>query len=280
MLIDAHVHFWRIGYNDCVWPPRDLAAIHSDFLPGDWQRAAAPTEISSAIAVQSQPSDRDTNWLLDLAASDGRIAGVVGWADLTARAAPERVAQLAAHPKLRGLRPMLQDLPTDDWILRPAIIPAIEAMVEFGLCFDALVRPRHLPWLLRFAERHPDLSIVINHAAKPDLALGVLEPWRESMAALSKLPKVSCKVSGLLTEAGGDWRAGELDACVELLLESFGPRRLLWGSDWPVVNLAMDYAGWFRLADSLTGLEGGNHAALFGDNAARIYGLPRPPGNA
>lgn len=273
MVIDAHVHFWRIGCSDCKWPPPELTAIHRDFLPKDWRREADAAGIDAAIAVQSQPSGRDTDWLLELAREDARIAGVVGWVDLAAREVPERVAALASNPKLRGLRPMLQDLPEDDWILQPAVTPAIEAMIAHDLCFDALVLPRHLPHLLRFAERHPDLQIVIDHAAKPDIARGGLDPWRAQIAALAEFPNVSCKLSGLVTEAGEHWHSDDLRPYVEHLLATFGPRRVLWGSDWPVVNLAADYSRWLNLADTLTGLAGDDRAALFGDNAVRVYGI-------
>jgi L-fuconolactonase len=273
MAIDAHVHFWRIGCNDCAWPPPELTAIHRDFLPDDWWRVAQPGRIDAALAVQSQPSERDTTWLLQLARDDARIAGVVGWVDMAARDAPHRIAALAENPKLRGLRPMLQDLPEDDWILRPELMPAIEAMIAHRLCFDALVRPRHLPHLWRFAERHAALRIVIDHAAKPDIALGTFEPWRAQIAALAELPNVSCKLSGLVTEAGDAWQFDDLRPYVEHLLATFGPRRLLWGSDWPVVNLAADYSRWLNLADTLAGLAGAERAALFGGNAVRVYGI-------
>ncbi|WHZ20372.1 MAG: L-fuconolactone hydrolase [Rhodanobacteraceae bacterium] len=273
MVIDAHVHFWQIGRHDCAWPTPELPGIHRDFLPEDWQREAQAAGVDAAIAVQSQPSERDTDWLLELARDDARIAGVVGWTDLAARDAPVRIAALASHPKLRGLRPMLQDLPDDDWILQPALTPAIEAMIAYGLCFDALAKPRHLPPLQRFAERHPDLPIVIDHAAKPDIAHGVLDPWREQIAALAGLPNVACKLSGLLTEAGDDWHARDLAPWIDHLFATFGPHRLLWGSDWPVVKLAVDYSRWFDLAGELAHLRGDERAALFGGNAARFYGI-------
>lgn len=273
MRVDAHVHFWRIGCNDCSWPPPKLAAIHRDFLPEDWRHLAQPCGIDAAIVVQSQPSGRDTAWLLDLAHDDARIAGVVGWLDLSAPDAADRIAALASHPKLRGLRPMLQDLPEDDWILRPSLTPAIEAMIAHDLRFDALVKPRHLPHLLRFAERRPALRIVIDHAAKPDIARDERDPWREWIAALAELPNVSCKLSGLVTEAGDAWRPDDLRPYVEHLFATFGPRRLLWGSDWPVVNLATDYSRWFNLADNLAGLAGDESEALFGGNAIRFYGI-------
>jgi L-fuconolactonase len=273
MVIDAHVHFWRIGRNDCAWPPPELAAIHRDFLPEDWRREADPAGIDAAIAVQSQPSGRDTEWLLQLARDDACIAGVVGWVDLAATNAEDRIAVLASHPKLCGLRPMLQDLPEDDWILRSALAPAIEAMIAHDLCFDALAFARHLPHLLRFAERHPALRIVIDHAAKPGIARGALDPWRARITALAELPNVSCKLSGLVTEAGEHWQPDDLRPYVEHLLATFGPQRLLWGSDWPVVNLAADYSRWLGLADTLAGLAGEERAALFGGNAIRVYGI-------
>jgi len=273
MRVDAHVHFWRIGRNDCTWPPPELAAIHRDFLPEDWRCEANAAGIDAAIAVQSQPSERDTAWLLELAHDDARVAGVVGWTDLSAHDAPERIAASASHPKLRGLRPMLQDLPNDDWILQPALTPAIEAMIAHRLCFDALVKPRHLPHLLRFAKRHPALRIVIDHAAKPDITRGELDPWRTRIAALAELPNVSCKLSGLVTEVGARWHPDDLRPYVEHLLATFGPQRLLWGSDWPVVELAADYSRWFNWADNLAGLAGDERAALFGGNAVRVYGI-------
>lgn len=273
MAIDAHVHCWRIGRNDCAWPPPELSVIHRDFLPEDWALAAQPCGIDAAIVVQSQPSDRDTDWLLGLARADPRIAGVVGWVDLAAPDAPGRIAALASHPKLRGLRPMLQGLPDDDWILRTELTPAIEAMVAHGLCFDALAYPRHLPHLLRFAGRQPTLPIVLDHAAKPDIARGAFDPWRAQIAGLAQFPNVTCKLSGLVTEAGNAWRPADLRPYIEHLLATFGPRRLLWGSDWPVVNLTAEYARWFAIADEFTRLAGDERAALFGGNAIRVYGI-------
>ncbi|MBS0431158.1 MAG: amidohydrolase family protein [Proteobacteria bacterium] len=275
-MIDAHLHCWQLGRHGCTWPPPELAAIHQDFDVRDWWREAAPLGVVAGVLVQSQPGEDDTAWLLDRAAQNAAIVAVVGWADWSARDAAARIAALAAHPKLRGLRPMLQDLPDDDWILRPQLAPAIEAMIAHDLCFDALVKPRHLPHLLRFAQAHPALRIVVDHAGKPEIARGIDESWRAHLAQLAKLPNVSCKLSGLLTEAGAHGSAEGLRPAVEHLLQAFGPRRLLWGSDWPVLKLAADYRRWFALADALTGLRGDERKALFGGNAARFYGVDVP----
>lgn len=274
MLIDAHQHVWRIGEHDCAWPTPDLAAIHRDFELDDLKAAGASVGLTGSVLVQSQPSDRDTDWLLDLAAVEPLVLAVVGWTDLAASDAPARIADLSRRPKLRGLRPMLQNLPDDAWILDPALEPAVAAIVAHGLTFDALVFPRHLPHLLTFAKRWPELAIVIDHAAKPDIAAGTLEPWRSDIAALAALPNVFCKLSGLLTQAAPDQPATALKPYVAHLVEIFGASRLMWGSDWPVLNLAGDYAAWRKLAKDLTGLsKSDDRLALFSETARRFYRL-------
>lgn len=271
-MIDAHQHCWRIGEQDCHWPTPDLAAIHHDFGVDELRRLATPLGIRASVLVQSQPSDRDTDWLLEQAAASDFVAAVVGWVDLARDDASARIATLASYPKLRGLRPMLQGLADDDWILRPALAPALAAMLEHQLTFDALVFTRHLPGLQRLARRYPALPIVIDHAAKPGIARGEFDGWREQMSALAALPQVFCKLSGLLTEAAPGAGAAQLRPYVAHLLQSFGPQRLMWGSDWPVLNLAGDYAGWYALARQLTAaLSEVQRTALFGGTAARFY---------
>jgi len=270
VLIDAHCHVWRIGENDHAWPTPDLTAIHRDFGLGDLARAAGDAGLSGVVLVQSQPSARDTEWLLSLAAAEPLALGVVGWADLTAPDAPERIAALARDPWLKGLRPMLQDL-ADDWILDPRLDGAIAAMVEADLAFDALVRPRHLPSTLAFVRRWPALRLVIDHGAKPLIATGELDPWREQMAALAAEPGVHCKLSGLLTEAGETPTAEAVAPYAAHLIETFAPDRLMWGSDWPVLNLAGDYGAWRATCAAWVPPE--RQAALFGETARRFYRL-------
>ncbi len=267
MLIDAHCHVWRIGWNDHEWPTPDLSVIHRDFGLDDLRAAGGPDGV---VLVQSQPSERDTAWLLELAAADPLALGVVGWTDLAAPDAPAKIAALAKDPKLKGLRPMLQDL-ASDWILDPALEPAIAAMVEAGLAFDALVRPRHLPSLLVFARRWPDLRVVIDHGGKPAIGEGWLAPWRGDIAALAAEPGVHCKLSGLLTEAREAAAAAVVAPYAAHLVDVFGPERLMWGSDWPVLNLAGDYASWREMCEAWAPPAG--RAALFGETARRFYRL-------
>jgi len=273
LLIDAHQHFWRIGQNGFSWPTPDLVAIHRDFGPADLAAVGAPMGLSGSVLVQSQADDRDTEWLLALAADEPLVLAVVGWADLMSPDAPSRIAHLARGPKLRGLRPMPQNLADDAWIASPALDPAVDAMVAHGLSLDALVLTRHLPHLLALARRRPDLAIVIDHGAKPPIATGEdADAWAQGIQALADLPHVFCKLSGLLTEAEPGQRPEALSPYVQRLVSAFGPRRLMWGSDWPVLNLAGDYRGWLVLARTLSGLtDPADLAALFGETARRFY---------
>jgi L-fuconolactonase len=276
MLVDAHQHFWQLADRNGAWPPPELAAIYRDFLPGDLAPLLEAHGVARTVLVQSMPNEDDTRFMLGLAERHRFIGGVVGWVDMKAPDAPARIAALAQDPMLKGLRPMLQDLEDDRWIDDPALAPAVEAMLRHGLSFDALVLPRHLPALLAFAERHPELPIVIDHGAKPLIAQGVMAPWREDIARLAALPQVHCKLSGLVTEAGADWDVDRLRPYVDHLVASFGPQRLIWGSDWPVLNLASDYAGWIAASKVLLdGLDEADRAAVFGLNARRFYRLDK-----
>lgn len=270
MLTDAHCHVWRIGENDHEWPTPDLPAIHRDFDLKDLRQVSNYNNFSGVVLVQSQPSERDTVWLLGLAAGDPLALGVVGWTDLAAPDAAERILALARDPWLKGLRPMLQDL-ANDWILDPKLAPALEAMLAADLSFDALVKPRHLPAMLELVRRWPDLRVVIDHGAKPEIAAGRLDPWREQMAALAEQPGVHCKLSGLLTEAGDAPTAEAVAPYARHLIEVFGPDRLMWGSDWPVLNLAGDYPSWRAMCEAWVSPE--QQPALFGETARRFYRL-------
>jgi L-fuconolactonase len=274
VLIDAHQHFWRVGRNGFIWPTPDLTAIHRDFLPEDFDVVAGDCGVTGSVLVQSQPSDRDTDWLIDLAQATPVVRGVVGWVGLLTPHAPERIADLATRPKFRGVRPMLQTLADDDWIARPALEPALDALVDHDLSLDALVTPRHLKPLLTLAKRRPDLSIIIDHGAKPPVATQAFEGWARAIAEFAALPRVTCKLSGLLTEALPRQPADSVAPYIEHLVTQFGPDRLMWGSDWPVVNLASTYGDWLALSRRLCGLtDPVEISALFGGTARGVYRL-------
>jgi len=271
-MIDAHQHFWRLDRGDYGWLTPALAAIHRDFLPDDLAPILARHGIERTILVQAAPTRAETRFLLDLAASTPFVAGVVGWIDFDAPDAPDVVARLSSHCRLVGLRPMVQDLADDDWLARPALAPVFEAMVAVGLVFDALVLPRHLPQLLRVVERHPDLAVVVDHGAKPRIAARDLGRWRDDLRAVASAPEVACKLSGLLTEAAPGDGLPALRPAVDAILDAFGPRRVLWGSDWPVVNLAGGYDRWREISlAALAALEAPARDAVLGGNAKRVY---------
>lgn len=272
MRIDAHQHFWLLANRSGAWPPPDLAEIHRDFLPTQLMPLLKQHGIDATVLVQSLPNHDDTFFMLDLAARHAYIQAVVGWVDLKAADAAERIGTLAAHPKLKGLRPMLQDIADDDWIADPALAPAIDAMRLHRLSLDALVLPRHLPSLLIFANRFPQVPIVIDHAAKPPIANGALQPWKDNIASLAALPQVHCKLSGLVTEAAAQWQAADLQPYVDHVLDTFGAHRVIWGSDWPVLNLAADYGRWIETTDLLLrGLDELARKQVLGLNAQRFY---------
>ena len=277
MRIDAHQHFWRLARGDYGWLTADLAAIHRDYEPADLAPLLKAARIDRTVLVQATPSDAETHFLLRLAETTDFVVGVVGWADFEAEDAPHRIAALAAREKLVGLRPMIQDIPDPRWMLNEAIEPAIEAMVDEGLTFDALIKPPHLPILAEFAARHPGLDIVIDHAAKPDIAAGAFDIWAHDIRALAAQTRLVCKLSGLATESAPGWSAETLRAYVEVLVEAFGADRLMWGSDWPVLNLNGDYAVWLDTAEALlAGLTIAEREAIFGGTANVFYGLDRP----
>jgi L-fuconolactonase len=197
---------------------------------------------------------------------------VVGWANFESGDAPQTIAQLARDPLLVGVRPMIHDIADDGWMLRDALTPAFEALKAHDLVFDALVRPHHLKPLDALIARHPELAVVVDHAAKPSIRERRLDPWREDMTRIAAHRSTVCKLSGLATEAGGNWTAADLRPYVDHLLDVFGPSRLLWGSDWPVLNLAGGYDRWVEATGTLlAGLKAKERAAILGGNAARVY---------
>lgn len=272
MQIDSHQHFWHIERGDYGWLTPALGAIHRDFGPDDLAPILARHDIAKTILVQAAPTVAETEFMLALAVTTPFVAGVVGWVDFTHVDAPALIDRLAANRHLVGLRPMVHDIADPQWLTRLDLAPAIETMIANHLVFDALVRPQHLPALRRFVERYPKLSVVIDHGAKPEIASRVEASWRNELRAIAAHQNVVCKLSGLITEAAADWRPDHILPYIDRLLQMFGPDRLLWGSDWPVVNLAGGYDLWRALtSEALQDLKPADRAAILGGNAARVY---------
>ncbi len=272
MRIDAHHHLWMLARGDYGWLTPELAPIYRDFSMPDLSPYLAASRMDGTILVQAAPTEAETVFMLGIAEATEVVRGVVGWIDFDAADAVARIEALAGQTLLVGLRPMVQDIPDDDWLLRPGLAAPLTAMTRRGLAFDALVLPRHLPRLSRLVDRHGDLQFVLDHCAKPHLATGDIAEWKRQIAQLASHPNVVCKLSGLVTEAGADWQLADLRPAVDHVRACFGPQRLLWGSDWPVVDLAGGYARWLAAAETLLAdLSFAEKVNVFGGNAARVY---------
>jgi L-fuconolactonase len=273
--VDAHHHVWSLARGDYGWLTPALEPIYRDFSLTDYKPLREGAGVTTTVLVQAAPTLSETQYLLKVAKeSGGLVKGVVGWVDLAAANAIPTLTRLARDPLLKAVRPMLQDLPDPAWILRADVGRALAALPRLGLRFDALVKPEHLAALLPMLDRHRDLAVVIDHAAKPDIANRMWEPWARSLRAAAAYPRVRCKLSGLATEAGPNWTIDTLRPYFDFLLEIFGAQRMMWGSDWPVVNLGGSYQRWFAATVALmAGLTPQERAAIMGGTARRFYGL-------
>lgn len=276
MIVDAHQHFWRVARGDYGWLGPSAGALYRDYLPQDLAPLLKVNGVGTTVLVQAAPTEAETHFLLRLARENAFIGGVVGWVDFEADDAPRRIAALveAGAGRLRGLRPMLQDIADPRWIIRPGLDAAFAAMMQHDLVLDALVRPQHLESLRERLLRHPPLRAVVDHAGKPDIAGGVLEPWAAQLARVAADTGSYCKLSGLLSECGSRRSAAELAPWVTRIFESFGPERVLWGSDWPVLNAVGSYGDWLKISRTLIErCAPGHTGAVLAGNARRLYGL-------
>jgi L-fuconolactonase len=273
-MIDSHQHFWDPVRGDYGWL-NSGSALHRTFGPDDLEPLLEANAISGSILIQAAPTAEETDYLLELAGGTPWVLGVVGWVDLGRPDAAERIRDRADDALFVGVRPMLQDVAERDWILKPEIRPGIEAAQEAGFSFDALVHSDQLPVIATLADRYPSLPIVLDHAGKPPFAIpAALALWRREIQSLSTRRNVACKLSGLFTQLGDLGGEGMVDSCIDLLIDLFGPDRLLWGSDWPVATTAIDYSDWLcRCRDRIELRLPSHQAAVFGGNARRFYGL-------
>ncbi len=272
--IDAHQHFWSLQRDDYGWLTPDLTPLFKTFGPEDLVPLLKNAGIKRTILVQAAESIEETRYLLNIATQHDFVAGVVGWIDMESPSACDELTALAEHPKFVGIRPMLQDVADPAWINRPSLTEATDCLVDANLCFDALVRSVHLPCLIEFLVRHPDLQTVIDHGAKPNIASDEWQPWADSISRVACETSAFCKISGLITEARPSQSYEDLVPYLDHLLKAFGPRRLMWGSDWPVLNLASEYAQWHAATAAwMSAMSKDERALIQGGNAARFYGL-------
>lgn len=270
--IDAHQHFWSLARGDYGWLTPEMEPIYRDFLPADLGPLLTEAGIDGTILVQAAPTVAETEFMIGLAREEPFIRGVVGWVDFEDPRAPGEIARLAGQSALVGLRPMIQDIADDDWMLGEGLVTTFGALIAADLTFDALTLPRHLPALRELLARHPNMRTVIDHGSKPMIRDGIMDGWHQDMAALASETSAFCKLSGLVTEARADWTVDDLRPYVDHLLDTFGPDRLVWGSDWPVCTLASSYGEWVEATgELLSGLAEDERSAILGGNAARAY---------
>lgn len=275
MTIDAHHHFWRYTTEEFGWIDEPMAAIRRDFLPEHLAAEIAAAKVDGVISVQARQSVVETEWLLELAARNEFIRGVVGWVELVSPRVRADLERLAVNPKLRSVRHVVQGEPDPGFILRPDFNNGIRELRNLDLRYDILIFERQLPQTIEFVDRHPEQVFILDHVAKPRIGANELSPWRENIRELARRPNVFCKISGMVTEADyRRWTAAQLRPYFETVLEAFGPRRLMFGSDWPVCLVACDYVRWAALVrEWISPLSPAEQARILGETAAEAYGI-------
>lgn len=275
--IDAHQHYWNPARGDYHWMPADNPVLARVYGPRDLSESLEATGISRTVLVQAAATVHETEYLLGIADTCDSVAGVVGWIDFERPEDIEHLRRLANHPKFLGVRPMIQDIPDDGWMLRNDVQWAYQALIDCDLTFDALGFPRHLENFHTVLTRYPELRVVIDHCMKPQIRThseAGFSAWADGMTRLAEDTKAYCKLSGLVTESDG-WQIESLRPYVDHVLSVFGPERLMWGSDWPVCRLEAEYEDWFDAARNLTShVPKGEQDLIFGGTAARFYRLP------
>jgi L-fuconolactonase len=278
MRIDAHQHFWHYNPAHQVWMTEAMDVLRRDYLPDDLAPLLRETGFDGTIAVQARQMVGETEWLLGLADRHPTIKGVVGWVDLRSPGLGAELDRFSSHPRLVGVRHVVHDEPDDHFMLMPEFRRGIGRLGEFGLVYDLLLFPRHLPVAATLVDEFPDQPFVIDHIAKPPIRDGLLSPWKEDLESLAERPNVSCKLSGMVTEARWKgWRSTDFRPYLDTVLDAFGPQRLMIGSDWPVCTLSGDYRSTMDVVvDYVQSLSVGERAGILGENCLRVYGVDEP----
>ena len=277
VMIDAHQHFWNPARGDYDWMPMDNATLARPYGPNDLAPHLTQHGIEATVLVQAAATVQETEYMLGIADATPFVAGVVGWIDFEKPSDLAHLKRFAKHPKFIGVRPMIQDIPDDDWMLRDDVQWGFDAVADLDLTFDALGFPRHLANFHTILTRYPQMRVVVDHCMKPqirDHSAETFKFWADGMARIAEDTSAYCKYSALVTEAAEDWTVADLKPYVDHVFEVFGPDRMAWGSDWPVSRLARGYDDWRAAALELTDhLSPSEKAAVFGGNAKALYKL-------
>ncbi len=275
MKVDSHQHFWKYSKEEFDWIHEGMKVLWRDFLPADLEPALRRAGIDGTIVVQVPQTLRENDFLLECATASDFVRGVVGWAPLTNPAVKSDLEKYAAQPKFKGLRHIAQNEPDDNYLLRDDFNRGVRELRDLGLIYEVLIYERQLPAAIAFVDRHPDQVFVLNHIAKPRIGDNALEPWASRIRELSKRPNIYCKLSGLVTEADWqNWTVAQITPFIDTVLEAFGPRRLMFGSDWPVCLLATNYQQWTGIVrDAVSKLSGAEQERIWGGTAVEAYHL-------
>jgi len=275
MKIDAHHHFWKYDPVRYAWMNERMEVLKKDYQPADLLVEIEKTGIDGVVSVQADQSMLETDELLEHASRHDFIKGVVGWFPLSDSSVEEVLSEYAQNPWLKGVRHVVQDEPDDRFILGNAFNEGIRKLEQFDLVYDILIYERQLAPSIEFVDLHPNLSFVLDHVAKPRIGDGLMDPWKEQMFELARRENVTCKLSGMATEANWtEWTLDGLRPYMEVALDAFGPNRLMFGSDWPVARLAVDYEPWVSLCrEFISTLSPHEREAIEGGNAIRAYRL-------
>lgn len=279
MKIDAHQHFWQPLRGDYDWMPKDNAVLSRPYTPADLAPVLSKHGIEGTVLVQAAATVQETEYMLGLADATPSIKGVVGWINFEDQADLAHLRRFAAHPKFLGVRPMIQDIPDVNWMLREDVQWAYRAVIDLDLTFDALGFPRHLPNFLTLMTRYPEMRVVYDHCMKPQIreqraGHDAFSKWADGMSRLAEDTSGCCKLSGLVTEADDGWGIDDLCPFAEHVLRTFGAQRVMWGSDWPVCRLQAEYDDWHEIALELTSnWSESDRTKIFGETAARFYRL-------
>jgi L-fuconolactonase len=276
MIVDAHQHFWTPGRGDHDWMPQDNPILNRVYLPADLAPILQTQAIDATVLVQAAATVNETEYMLGLADASGFVKGVVGWVDFENPVDAATLARLKGHPKFKGVRPMIQDIADDNWMLRDDVQWGYRTLCDLDLTFDALGFPRHLANFQTLLQRYPAMRVVIDHCMKPEIRNHTqtnFQVWADGMTRLADLGAY-CKFSALITEANANWTVADLKPYVDHVLSAFGPDRVMWGSDWPVCRLRAKYEVWHNAAQRLTeNLPDKARAQIFGRTATTFYRL-------
>ncbi len=273
MIIDAHQHFWHYFPERDTWMTDEV--LQRDYLPADLAPILAANGVDGCVAVQADQSERETQFLLQLANENEFIKGVVGWVDLKSPRVAERLEYFSQFPLVKGFRHIVQGEPDKEFLLRNDFCRGIASLQRFKFTYDILIYPHQLLAAVAFAKKFPDQPFVLDHLAKPDFETGELKGWEQHVRALAELPNVCCKLSGMVTEADHQhWQQSDFTPFLDVALEAFGADRLMFGSDWPVCLIAADYPRMKQIVtDYIARLSAGEQAKIMGGTAAAFYQL-------